>query len=60
MANTQFLKMLKEYNKDNVSPKIIKRLQKYIEDPSFTEEAMQKVSVAAASLCAWVKAMVNK
>jgi dynein axonemal heavy chain len=58
MANAQFLKMLKEYDKDNISPKTVKKLKKYLEHPMFNEESMKKVSVAATSLCMWVKAMV--
>ena len=58
MANAQFLKILKDFDKDNISPKTVQKLQKYVTKPNFTEDAMKKVSIAATSLCLWVKAMV--
>jgi dynein heavy chain len=60
MANPQFLKTLKDYDKDNIDPKIVKKLQTdYVTKPNFNEESMRKVSLAATSLCMWVKAMVT-
>mmetsp|Transcript_44339 Transcript_44339/g.86753 ORF Transcript_44339/g.86753 Transcript_44339/m.86753 type:complete len:4144 (+) Transcript_44339:98-12529(+) len=58
MGGANFMKSLKELDKDNIKPKTIKSLAKYIEDPTFTAEKMKSVSVAASSLCAWVCAMV--
>ena len=49
--------MLKEYDKDNIDPKIIKRLNRYIDAPDFNPDTCRKVSVAATSLCMWVRAM---
>jgi dynein heavy chain len=49
--------VVQEYDKDNIDPRAIKRLQKYIQDPELTEERMSSVSRAAASILAWVMAM---
>ena len=48
---------LKTYDKDNIDPKIIKKLKKYINDERFTPENLAKISKAAVTLCMWVRAM---
>jgi len=50
MGDLQFLEKLKKYDKDNISPKIIKSLKKLMNDPDFTPEHVKNVSVAASSL----------
>ncbi|KAL2609519.1 hypothetical protein R1flu_028092 [Riccia fluitans] len=57
MADVAFIKRLMEYNKDGITPQIQKKLQKYINDPQFVPEAVQKQSNAATSMCMWVRAM---
>lgn len=59
LSKVDFLKMLKEYDKDHVDPRAIKKLQKYIQDPELTEERMVNVSRAAASILTWVNAIVG-
>jgi len=59
LSKVDFLKILKEYDKDNVDPRVIRRLQKYVQDPELTEERMATVSRAAASILSWVNAMVD-
>ena len=59
MSNTNFLKMLQDFDKDNIPENIVKKLKtKYTSNADFTVERMQKVSVAATTLCKWVHAMV--
>ncbi|ETO22423.1 dynein heavy chain 7 [Reticulomyxa filosa] len=59
MSNTAFLKMLQDYNKDNVPSSIVAKLKsKYTSNPEFSVERMQKISVAATTLCKWVHAIV--
>jgi len=55
----EFIKSLKEYDKDNVKPKILKQLKKYINDPEFQPDLIQKKSVAGKSICLWVRAIDN-
>jgi dynein heavy chain len=45
------------YDKDNISPKIIKKIKTLVADPIMEVEHVAKVSVAAKSLCMWVHAM---
>lgn len=60
MGGAKFLKILVEFDKDNISPKKINILKKkYTSDEeNFSVERMQKVSIAATALCKWVHAMV--
>ena len=57
MGDVSFIKRLLEFNKDGINQAIQKKLIKYIEDPLFTPEQVQKQSNAATSLCMWVRAM---
>ncbi|XP_024516360.1 LOW QUALITY PROTEIN: dynein heavy chain 6, axonemal, partial [Selaginella moellendorffii] len=57
MSDVQFIKRLIEYDKDAITPLIQKKLVRYIEDPNFLPEIVQKQSAAATSLCMWVRAM---
>jgi dynein heavy chain len=53
-----FMDQLKAYDKDNIPPKIIKKVKKYYDDPRFTPEQIKNQSSAAMCLCMWVRAMV--
>lgn len=57
MGDVSFIKRLVDYDKDGITPLIQKKLQKYIMDPNFLPEIVQKQSAAATSLCMWVRAM---
>eukprot|EP00884_Botryococcus_braunii_P021122 jgi/Botrbrau1/7694/Bobra.0159s0132.1 len=57
LAEANFMKSLFDYDKDNISEAVMKRLQKYLENPDFTPEAVAKQSKAAQSLCMWTRAM---
>jgi dynein heavy chain len=57
MSESGFVKRLVDFNKDAMSASVLKKLSKYIEDPSFTPDAVAKQSAAAKSLCMWVRAM---
>jgi dynein heavy chain len=59
LANVNFLKSLKEFDKDNIDGKVIKKLLKYTSDPELTEERMMNVSKAATAILMWVNAMVE-
>lgn len=52
------LNTLKEYDKDNIPPKIIGKIRaEFKEDPNFTPVMIAKASSAAEGLCKWVLAM---
>ena len=46
-----------DYDKDNISDTMIKKLKVYIQNPAFVPEAVEKVSKACRSMCMWVRAM---
>ena len=53
-----FVESLKAYDKDNIPPKIIKRIRdQYIPNEDFTPERVAKASTACEGLCKWICAM---
>ena len=44
LGDANFLKNLYEYDKDRIPDSLIKKLKKYIDNPKFTPEAVEKVS----------------
>lgn len=58
LNNKDFLKNLKEYDKDNIEPKIIAKVRaNYTTNPDFTPEKAAHASIAAEGLCKWILAM---
>ena len=58
MMDSKFLQTLKDYDKDNIDPKIIKRIRtEYMTNEDFTPEKIAKASSACEGLCKWVQAM---
>jgi dynein heavy chain len=57
MGDMRFLDKLKEFDKDNIPPKIIKSLNKWMMNEEFTPQHIQSVSSACTSICMWVRAM---
>ncbi|KAL4640265.1 dynein heavy chain 6, axonemal [Arapaima gigas] len=57
LGDSNFLKRLMEYDKDNIRPQILQKLQKYVNNPDFVPEKVEKVSKACRSMCMWVRAM---
>ncbi|OQR87427.1 dynein heavy chain [Achlya hypogyna] len=57
LSKPTFMQELKDYDKDNIAPKTLTRLKKYIDNPDFAVDEVKKVSRAAMSLCMWVHAM---
>ena len=45
------MEILFEYDKDNISAKKVKQLTKYVDNPDYTPENVQRQSKAAMSLC---------
>jgi dynein heavy chain len=44
LGDSNFLKQLYEYDKDNIPDALLKKVKKYIENPKFTPEAVERVS----------------
>ncbi|KAM6471116.1 dynein axonemal heavy chain 6 [Liasis olivaceus] len=57
LGDSTFLKKLLEYDKENIKGAILLKLQKYINNPDFVPEKVEKVSKACKSMCMWVRAM---
>ncbi|XP_075260085.1 dynein axonemal heavy chain 6-like isoform X4 [Convolutriloba macropyga] len=57
LGDGQFMTKLKEYDKDHIPETILRKLKKYIENPKFQPDQVEKVSKACKSLCMWVRAM---
>lgn len=57
LSDSQFLKKLYDFNKDNISEATIKKLKVYIDNPKFTPKAVEKISIACTSICLWVRAI---
>ena len=58
MSQMDFMDQLKAYDKDNIKPVIIRKVDKYYKDPRFLPDLVNKQSSAAMCLCMWVRAMV--
>ncbi|XP_062296546.1 dynein axonemal heavy chain 6 [Scomber scombrus] len=57
LGDANFLRRLTDYDKDNIKAQILMKLQKYINNPDFIPEKVEKVSKACRSMCMWVRAM---
>jgi dynein heavy chain, axonemal len=57
MNDNYFLDSLKAFDKDNIDPEIIKKLQPIIMRDEFEPKKVLKVSKAAFGLASWVRAM---
>ena len=58
LNDKDFLNTLKNYDKDNIPPKIITKIrEKYIANEDFTPEKAANASAAAEGMCKWVCAM---
>ena len=54
---TKFLTALTEYDKDNIKPAVISKIEPYMSNENFTPEAIARVSKACTSICMWARAM---
>ena len=46
-----------EYDKDNISDRVIKKIQQFIDNPDFQPVKIQSVSSACTAMCQWTRAM---
>lgn len=56
-GENNFIKSLVNFDKDNISDRVLKRTGHYCRLVDFQPEIIGKVSLAAKSLCMWVRAM---
>ncbi|XP_032872211.1 dynein heavy chain 2, axonemal [Amblyraja radiata] len=57
LGEPTFIKQLINFDKDNISDKVLKKIGTYCAQPDFQPDIVGRVSVAAKSLCMWVLAM---
>ena len=57
LGDSNFLKNLTNFDKDNIPEARIKKLKIYIDNPKFIPEEVAKVSKACRSLCLWARAI---
>eukprot|EP00106_Octopus_bimaculoides_P013835 XP_014781277.1 PREDICTED: dynein heavy chain 6, axonemal-like [Octopus bimaculoides] len=57
LGEPNFLRKMVEYDKDHITDGILKKLKKYIDNPKFRPEFVEKTSKACRSMCMWVRAM---
>ncbi|KAK1153304.1 dynein heavy chain 2, axonemal [Acipenser oxyrinchus oxyrinchus] len=57
LGESNFIKQLVHFDKDNISDRVLKKIGQYCTQPDFQPEIIGRVSLAAKSLCMWVRAM---
>ena len=57
LADTNFINQLKDYDKENMSDRVLKKIGTYVSKSEFKPDTVGRVSFAAKSLCMWVRAM---
>ncbi|KAJ8389320.1 hypothetical protein AAFF_G00121850 [Aldrovandia affinis] len=57
LGESNFIKQLVNFDKDNISDRVLKKIGHYCTQPDFHPEIIGRVSLAAKSLCMWVRAM---
>ncbi|CAI8029533.1 Dynein heavy chain 6, axonemal [Geodia barretti] len=57
LGDTGLMKKMIDYDKDKISESMLKKLKKYIENPKFVPETVEKTSRACKSMCLWVRAL---
>ncbi|NXU72284.1 DYH7 protein, partial [Oreotrochilus melanogaster] len=58
LGDINFLKDLKEYDKDNIPAAIMQKIRtEYLTNPEFDPQKVAKASSAAEGLCKWISAM---
>ncbi|EDQ84975.1 uncharacterized protein MONBRDRAFT_12266 [Monosiga brevicollis MX1] len=58
IAQDNFTRDVRNFDTESVTPKVMKQLQPYLDDPDFTFEAANKASKAAGPLVKWARASV--
>ncbi|PSN37036.1 Dynein heavy chain 6 [Blattella germanica] len=57
LGDTNFLKKLQEYDKNNITDPLMKKLKVYVEHPDFIPEKVATQSKVCKSMCMWVRAI---
>ncbi|KAH8862654.1 Dynein heavy chain 6, axonemal [Schistosoma japonicum] len=57
LNDSNFLRKLVEYPKDDITDAQLRKLKKFIDNPEFIPETVEKTSKACKSMCMWVRAL---
>lgn len=57
LADSNFIKKVMDYDKENISQVILKKIEKYTRMDNFKPEHVTKISLAAGALCSWVRSL---
>ncbi|CUG93652.1 unnamed protein product [Bodo saltans] len=57
LSKMDFLSRLTTYNRDDIAPALIRKLQPFMQDKEFIPEVVEKTSAPCKSMCMWVHAM---
>ncbi|SCL97173.1 dynein beta chain, putative [Plasmodium berghei] len=57
LGDANFLNKLKSFDKDSVSDKTLKKIEKFTKNPIYSPKAVKKVSAATGALCMWIHAL---
>ena len=58
LGDVEFLKKCVQYEKDNISPQVVAKLKKILNNPACTENRVKNCSAALVSLRDWMEALV--
>lgn len=57
LNDPNFMSRIKNYNKDEIPNKTLKKLEAYTQLPEFSPKVLEGISIAAMALCKWVHAL---
>jgi len=57
LANPKFVEMIMGFDKENIPQKTMKAIEKYTKQENFNPAYVKEKSIAAGSLCLWVRSM---
>ena len=57
LADSNFVKKIMEFDKDNIEPAVIRKVEKYTRQENFQPDYVEKISRAAGALCMWVRSI---
>lgn len=56
-GEANFIRTIVHFDKDNISDDVLKKIGQYCKQVDFQPEIIGKVSLAAKSLCTWIRAV---
>ncbi len=57
LSDTDFIRRIKGFEKDKVTNKQLRQIEKYTKEDNFKPEIITNVSTAAGKLCLWVRSI---